>query len=245
MASKWTVSRNAERRFAVQLRKVAKIVGNIVESHADGKGGFHDERGMVEILRAYSRTLRPWAERVTSRMLAEVTANNEKAWKAHSKEIGKGLRQVASESSLAPVIRRLQSEQVSLIQSLPTLSAARAQKLSMEAALDGKRASEVAEQIAQTGEVTASRATLIARTEIAKSNANITQARAKYVGADHYIWRTAEDADVRDSHAALDGKVFAFDDPPEIPGEGAHGPGEFPNCRCYAEPIIPGDEPNE
>jgi SPP1 gp7 family putative phage head morphogenesis protein len=115
----------------------------------------------------------------------------------------------------------------------------------MEAALNGKRASEVAAQIAQTGEDTESRATLIARTEIAKSNANITQARANYVGATHYVWRTAEDSDVRETHAELDGKVFAFSDPPDIPGEGQHGPGEFPNCRCYAEPIIPGDEPSE
>lgn len=108
--------------------------------------------------------------------------------------------------------------------------------------MGGKRASEVAAELARTEEVTASRATLIARTEIAKANATLTTARAQFVGATHYIWRTAEDADVRDSHAAMEGKIFRFDDPPYVEGEGNHGPGEIYNCRCYAEPIIPEQE---
>jgi SPP1 gp7 family putative phage head morphogenesis protein len=105
--------------------------------------------------------------------------------------------------------------------------------------MGGKRADEVAAELARSGEVTEGRATLIARTEIAKANSALTQARAEYVGASHYIWRTAEDGDVRESHAAMNGKIFRFDDPPYVEGEGNHGPGEFPNCRCFAEPIIP------
>ena len=50
----------------------------------------------------------------------------------------------------------------------------------------------------------------------------------------HYIWRTSGDNKVRASHAANNGKIFAWDNPPET----GH-PGEDYNCRCTAEPYKP------
>ena len=50
----------------------------------------------------------------------------------------------------------------------------------------------------------------------------------------HYIWRTRGDGKVRPSHAANDGKIFAWDDPPPT----GH-PGEDYGCRCTAEPFVP------
>jgi len=47
----------------------------------------------------------------------------------------------------------------------------------------------------------------------------------------YYIWRTAQDERVRSSHAANDGKVFAWGDPPTT----GH-PGHERNCRCWADP---------
>lgn len=47
----------------------------------------------------------------------------------------------------------------------------------------------------------------------------------------YYIWRTAGDGKVRPSHAANEGRVFAWDRPPET-----GNPGDAPNCRCWAEP---------
>ncbi len=47
-----------------------------------------------------------------------------------------------------------------------------------------------------------------------------------------YIWRTRGDRKVRSEHAARDGKVFDWDNPPV----GGH-PGEASNCRCTAEAI--------
>jgi len=49
-----------------------------------------------------------------------------------------------------------------------------------------------------------------------------------------YIWRTRNDGKVRSSHAAREGLVFSWDDPPV----GGH-PGEDYNCRCTAEPYYP------
>lgn len=50
----------------------------------------------------------------------------------------------------------------------------------------------------------------------------------------HYIWRTRGDGKVRSSHAANDGRVFAWDSPPST----GH-PGEEFGCRCVAEPFLP------
>lgn len=47
----------------------------------------------------------------------------------------------------------------------------------------------------------------------------------------HYTWRTAGDHKVRTAHAALNGRVFSWANPPD------HGhPGSEPNCRCWPEP---------
>lgn len=46
----------------------------------------------------------------------------------------------------------------------------------------------------------------------------------------HYIWRTQCDEKVRASHFAMEGMIFAYDDPP-VSGN----PGDKHNCRCFAE----------
>ncbi len=50
----------------------------------------------------------------------------------------------------------------------------------------------------------------------------------------HYIWRTRDDEKVRPSHAANDGQIYAWDNPPPT----GH-PGEDYGCRCTAEPYNP------
>ena len=52
----------------------------------------------------------------------------------------------------------------------------------------------------------------------------------------HYIWRTRDDDHVRTSHAANNGKLFAWSAPPAT----GH-PGEGYNCRCVAEPYVRGE----
>ena len=50
---------------------------------------------------------------------------------------------------------------------------------------------------------------------------------------ERYIWRTAEDARVRDEHMTREGHIFTWVNPPE----GGH-PGEDFNCRCWAEVVV-------
>ncbi|MFO1089568.1 MAG: minor capsid protein [Hyphomicrobiales bacterium] len=53
---------------------------------------------------------------------------------------------------------------------------------------------------------------------------------------DRYVWRTVRDERVRLTHRANEGHMFSWNDPPPT----GH-PGEQPNCRCWAEPYVPGE----
>lgn len=237
--AKFSTTKAAEQKFAKDLRKVARVVGGIVQAHVDG-ASIRNNKALAEALKTYSESLGPWASKVVNEMLKSVSATNKRAWESASTKVGATMRSMMAETAIGAASRLIHNRQVELIKSLPIEAGLRAQELAQQAAMGGKRAIEVAEEIARTEEVTASRATLIARTEIAKANAAITQARAEYVGATHYIWRTAEDGDVRESHAKMDGSVHRFDQPPTLEDGMTGNPGEFPNCRCFAEPIIPG-----
>lgn len=67
----------------------------------------------------------------------------------------------------------------------------------------------------------------------------INQLRQQDLGIERYIWRSQDDAKVRDSHEEYDDRVFRWDEAPA----GGH-PGQAHNCRCYAEPLRP-DAPND
>jgi SPP1 gp7 family putative phage head morphogenesis protein len=67
----------------------------------------------------------------------------------------------------------------------------------------------------------------------------VNQLRQQDLGIERYIWRSQDDAKVRDSHSQYDDQVFRWDEPPA----GGH-PGQAHNCRCYAEPVSPGTPNN-
>lgn len=71
----------------------------------------------------------------------------------------------------------------------------------------------------------------------AKANeaARLEAIRQQEAGHTRYIWRTSGDNRVRASHAANEGRVFAWDSPPPT----GH-PGEDYGCRCKADPYTQG-----
>src|SRR5208283_5475748 len=123
---------------------------------------------------------------------------------------------------------KLLTEQVALIKSIPIEAGLRAQKIAYEAALQGVRAeanadtiAELQKQLGLSTEVATSRAMLIARTETARANATINQARAQTVGSNQYRWHNSGDAAVRHSHKVykgrkLQGMTFNWDAPPTL-----------------------------
>lgn len=239
-------SRAAESAFARALRRVARVSGHIVEAHVDG----HKIRNTAEMKKAledYSKLIGPWARRQSERMLSKVKSKSKSAFTKRSKAIGKELRENVMESDVGLTAALLVREQVGLIQSIPLRAAERAQTLALEAFSNGTRASEVAAELSRSGKVSESQAMTIARTEVARANASINQARAVAVGSKVYRWRNSGDESVRHSHKflhgkKLDGMIFSWASPPTLDDGMTGHPGTFPNCRCYAEPIFDGEE---
>lgn len=225
-----------ENEYTRRLRSVARHIGDLV------RGFDLTNVSVTDTLRAaldrYSHTLRPWAEAVGSRMVAEVAQRDERSWFRVANQMGESLRREIATAPIGEVVRERQAEQVRLITSLPLEAAERVQHMTREGIVKGWRADQIAAEIMRTGEVSRSRAEMIGRTEVGRTSTLLTQARSEHVGATHYYWRSAADSDVRPTHKALNGKIIAWNDPPECdPGYRAHAGAIF-NCRCYAEPIL-------
>ncbi len=121
----------------------------------------------------------------------------------------------------------------------------------------GRRVEEIAKDIRARFDVTRSKAKLIARDQIAKLNGQLTQLRQTNLGVSKYVWRTARDERVRESHRNMEGRTAVWDDATVYldskgkrrPRSGIGGvelhPGEDFQCRCYAEPVLEDLLPDE
>lgn len=242
-------SRTTERWYETQLRKVARHVGDIVTGVA---GAYEplDPRVAPAVDKAmadYAALIDAWARTTGLRMISQISNQEEQAWYARSNEMAGWLRRELRTTPTGEIMRSLLDEQVSLIKSIPLDAAKRVHKLTQEAQFSGARADEVAAEIMRTNGVSASKAKLIARTEVARTASKLTEARARSIGSSGYVWRTSTDGDVRPAHAEMEGKFVAWDSPPKLSDGTTTHAGQIYNCRCFAEPIIPDipDEPNE
>ena len=102
------------------------------------------------------------------------------------------------------------------------------------------RAETLADQIQERFDVAESRATLIARDQVLKLNAQVQQEQQSQAGVTEYVWLAVKDARTREDHAALDGTRHSWALPPvvdEATGRREH-PGRDYSCRCQAIPVV-------
>jgi SPP1 gp7 family putative phage head morphogenesis protein len=230
-----------EKKYGQQLRKISGYIDSIIK-------GFDvtDETvypSIVTALRKYAESLDVWAVNASSRILMDVALRDEKTWLIHAKDMSIGVKYQIRNTDVGAVMQKLLADQVGLIKSLPLNAAQRVQDLATRAVIEGGRADEISGLIMAIGGVTKARANTIARTEISRAATAFTEARAKDLGSDGYIWRTSEDSDVRHDHQELNGKHFKWNNPPVVDkksGRRAHAGCDI-NCRCYPEPVIPED----
>lgn len=116
-------------------------------------------------------------------------------------------------------------------------------------AMQGRRASEIAEEIERfLPNHFRSYARTLARTEVSRASSALTQARAEDLGIDWYEWRTSEDASVRSSHRIMDRVLIPYKHAP-IPEKldkrnkvkavpAPYHAGNYYNCRCYQAPLV-------
>ena len=92
---------------------------------------------------------------------------------------------------------------------------------------------------------------LLARDQMGKLNGQITQAQMQEIGLDMYVWSTAYDDRVRDSHAAMEGLLCRWDDASVVSYDGGKTwvdrpaaavqlhPGQDIQCRCVGLAYYP------
>lgn len=221
---------------------MARVIGDILKGYVNPLDTLATlDLGKVHTaLEKYAELINPWARTVARYMLADVARRSEKQWFENSKEMGRALRAELQQAPTSMIMAALQDEQVELITSLPKQASQRVHELTQQALVDSRRASDIAKDVLATGKVTEARAKLIARTEVSRAQSNLTQARAMYAGSPGYIWRTAKDGAVRDTHQAMEGVYVPWNKPPKTDKHlDPYHAGCGPNCRCWAEPVLP------
>lgn len=89
---------------------------------------------------------------------------------------------------------------------------------------------------------------LLSRDQVSNLNSKISRMQFENAGCNKYRWSDSRDSRVRDCHRSLNGKVFSWNDPPEMwydtkgrgrvyTGRRCH-PGEDYCCRCIAVPVF-------
>lgn len=215
-------------------------MGAIVEGSYDGSNDSVTD--IIDRLERYADLIEPWSEAVSKRLIDTLVISDDVMWRDRSERISAGLRDLM-DSGTGAVTRSIIDEQVKLFKSLPLQAADRVYDIhnqAIEAVVSGKRSSTLTDEIMRTGDVTEARARTIARTEVGRASTSITQARSTAIGSRGYIWRTADDSDVRHSHRKMEGQYVDWAKPPTLDGMTGHA-GQFPNCRCYCEVVVPED----
>lgn len=236
----WAKARRSEIQYGAQLRKIARHIADLILGMAPED--WNDAAMLEAALRRYAQALDPWATRRAEAMVKEIAARSDAQWRKVAAEMGRGLRELLTgQSAIGARQRELMAEQVTLIKSIPLEAAERVRDLVTQSVIKGERFSAIVPEIMRGGEVARSKATLIARTETGRALTALTQARAESAGSTGYIWRTARDSDVRPSHRAMEGRFVEWSAPPTLDGLTGHS-GALPNCRCFAEPVIPMQE---
>lgn len=146
------------------------------------------------------------------------------------------------------VLRRWVDENIRMIKSIPMETLGAMRETIRQGFIHGMTITDIQKQIQKEYSVTRHKAQMLARDQIATLNAQVSKLQQQDAGCTKYRWSSSKDSRVRDCHKALDGKIFSWDDPPEMwyetkkagrvyTGRRCH-PGEDFLCRCCAIPVF-------
>lgn len=243
----WAYQKAVERRIAAALLKASTAMTKAVQNASS-------IQQIVEILNTI--TVQPWwkeyAAATSLKMTKSLLIQSAKTWREaarkgqRGKEIHETLRKEFTNNAR---FNELLKQNADYIQSMPANMAKQAVSEAATRSIAGMRSGELVDWMKEKmPKIGHNKARLIARTEIAKTQAAITRIRSEDLGIDWYVWQTSQDQRVRNSHDLMQGVLCRYSDPPspelldgEEPQKGTatyYGPGEIYNCRCYAEPVV-------
>lgn len=136
------------------------------------------------------------------------------------------------------------NENVTLIKSIASQHLGEVNGLVMRSAMAGRDLATLTTELQERYGVTKRRAAFIARDQNNKASAAITRTRQMSLGITEAEWAHSHGGKhPRESHvkAGRERLRYRLDQGADVDGNGKLiFPGELPNCRCVARPIIPG-----
>lgn len=166
-----------------------------------------------------------------------------------------GISKVEYSATIDKALLAAIKENTDLISSLSPGLVDRIQRELIKQVKEGTRNEVIEKIIEKSGEVTKSRARLIARDQTGKLSGELTKQRQIEAGGNLYQWRTTGDEIVRPTHAVLNGKICTWGDDTvyaDTVAEAMRGqwkkrtdlpgyvgiPGQDFQCRCTAALVI-------
>lgn len=251
-SSVWKASRNVEKAYLKALTKLVKMFSKLA---ATSKELYEYEEKMRKFQN--STSYNKYIYSIVRRMVLPLSNINEDTWRKAArkatrskffyytlvKNINSGL-----DASMQDQINR----NATIIQTLPSDVSKKVVNDIGKYTIQGLRAIEISKLIKdKTDQHARASAKLIARTEVSKTQTALTRARAENIEKRWYVWRTEEDARVRDSHRTMDDVIVNWQDPPSpeiltglkpANGNAYYHAGEIYNCRCYPEVLLEVDD---
>lgn len=161
-------------------------------------------------------------------------ANKKRFYKSVENAVGVNLSTVVQNEGIEDILVATTRDNVNLIRSISEEHFKKIENIVFSGTTQGREASSMINLIIDQGKVSYNRAKVIARDQSSKLNSALTRVRSTNLGIEEYIWRTAGDGRVRETHKKNNGKVFRWDTPSKETGH----PGADIQCRCAAQPII-------
>lgn len=249
----WRTSRKVEAEYLKALNKLIEIFKKFAKSSKGNPGDFSNKLNQFQ----NSDTFEKYLNSICRRMVLKAFNVQAKTWREAARKATKSkfvysllLKDI--NQNMKPSIDAQVNRNAYIISTLPNDVALKVTKDIEKATFEGLRPKAIEQLIIdKTSQHAGASARLIARTEVAKTQTALNRARSERVGAKWYVWRTAEDGAVRDSHRLMNDVVVAWQSPPapeilagETPPKNNvyYHAGEIYNCRCYPEVLLDIDD---
>ena len=145
------------------------------------------------------------------------------------------------------MMRTWTRDNVNLITRVPQRTLSQMRDIIEDGYAEGRLMRDIGDEIRDAYGMGKRHAQNIARDQMAKLNADMTEAQHKDAGVERFVWSTSTDERVRESHVSFHGKQFSWSDPPmdyystksrgNVP-IGRTVPGRSIMCRCVALPVF-------
>ena len=196
------------------------------------------------------------AREVAEAMVTNLADVNARSWREAAMKSGKGrkiyeaLQREIATANLRPALLQIARRNAELIQSVPPRIAQQVTQHAQQMVEEGRRPEEIERELKVIApRLTRSHAEFIARTEVSRSESQLTEIRAKNIDIPAYQWQSSEDARVRPSHRNMDKVIVFWNDPPDPErliglksNPGKYHAGSSYRCRCLELPLISLDE---